>query len=261
MQLVFATSFVSDRVIYALSWTLLHSLWQGMGLALVVGILLVLTRKSKASVRYNLLSLCFLLFVIGVGVTYIIEWQQHILFYLDKPLVINYPQQDSAQFTALALGHYWLDRSWLQDGLRKGADFFDQHTFFITAVWMGILGLKSIKMGLDLWSLRRMRILGTQIPNLYWRNRLDLLATQLKLSRPVQLLESTLVQSPAALGYFKPLILVPLGLLNSLPTEQVEAILLHELAHIRRSDYLINFVQCLFENVFFFNPGLLWVSN
>jgi hypothetical protein len=86
------------------------------------------------------------------------------------------------------------------------------------------------------------------------------LANRLNINFPVQLLESELVINPSVIGFFKPLVLVPVGLFNSLPPEQVEAILLHELSHIRRSDYLINFIQCLLELIFFFNPGLLWVS-
>ena len=128
-------------------------------------------------------------------------------------------------------------------------------------MWILILSLKSLKIGLDVWQAFRMRWYKTYQASLLWRNRLEALASQIKVNRRVMLLESALVSGPATLGFLKPLILIPVGLLNNLPAEQVEAILLHELAHIRRGDYLVNFIQCLLENVFFFNPGLLWVSN
>jgi bla regulator protein blaR1 len=63
------------------------------------------------------------------------------------------------------------------------------------------------------------------------------------------------------IGHLKPVILVPVGLLANLPAEQVEAVLLHELAHIRRHDYFVNFLQTIAETVFFFNPGLVWISS
>jgi hypothetical protein len=66
---------------------------------------------------------------------------------------------------------------------------------------------------------------------------------------------------PVVIGHLKPIILIPVGLLAGLPAEQVEAILLHELAHIRRNDYFINFLQNITEAMFFFNPGLLWISS
>ena len=62
-----------------------------------------------------------------------------------------------------------------------------------------------------------------------------------------------------AIGFFKPLILVPMGLLTHLPADQLHAILLHELGHIRRQDYLVNLLQRFAETVFFFNPAVLWL--
>src|SRR5688572_11218736 len=63
------------------------------------------------------------------------------------------------------------------------------------------------------------------------------------------------------MGHLKPVILVPVGILTGLPAAEVEAVLLHELAHIRRHDYLVNFIQRAAEMLFFFNPALLWVSS
>jgi hypothetical protein len=87
------------------------------------------------------------------------------------------------------------------------------------------------------------------------------LQASLKIKRSVQLLESKLVTIPSVTGFFKPVILVPVGLLNNIPQDQVEAILLHELAHIRRSDYAVNLMQTFIEILFFFNPGILWISS
>jgi bla regulator protein blaR1 len=81
------------------------------------------------------------------------------------------------------------------------------------------------------------------------------------IAKDVLLLQSELIKVPVVIGFLKPVILVPLGLLSQLPTEQVEAVLLHELAHIRRRDYLVNLIQNLAETVFFFNPALLWISE
>ncbi|AEE48759.1 M56 family metallopeptidase [Haliscomenobacter hydrossis] len=261
MQFIFATSFVSERAIYALSWTLLHSFWQGIVLALVAGLIMLLCRKAKASARYNLLSGALLLFVIGVGISGLIQWQYQTELLSHKPLVINYPDQEVDPIATFRVGEEVVARVWAESRMHTFVAFFNRYTFVIVALWMLILGIKSIRMGMDLWYLRRVCTYRTHVPHLYWRNRMETLAEQLRISIPVQLLESELIKSPSAIGFFKPIVLVPLGLLNSLPTEQVEAILLHELAHIRRNDYLINFVQCLFENVFFFNPGLLWVSR
>lgn len=260
MQLVFATSFVSERVIYVLSWTLLHSFWQGIILALAAGLIMLVCRRSKASVRYNLLGIVLVLFVIGLVATGTILWQYHNAISSPHALEINYPDQVVAQNNEQGVGEGLVSIPWVHSQLNAFIAFIDRHTFLIVAFWMLVLGINSIRMGLDLYYLRRITLYGTLVPSLYWRNRLEVLAVQLQIQKPVQFLESALVKSPTAIGFFKPMVLVPLGLLSNLPAEQVEAILLHELAHIRRNDYLINFMQCLLEQVFFFNPGLLWVS-
>lgn len=261
MQSIFATALVSDRVIYALSWTLLHSLWQGVALAILAGMLMWWGRKQAASLRYNVLSLSLLGFVATVLLTFGLEWQFQAAYQAGKVVDIRYLTPDLGAFITAENGNIDQAKSLLQDYWQRWQVFFNQNTFFIVACWILMLSLKSIKMGLDIWSLYRMRWYRTYQPSLYWRNRLVDLTTQIKLKQSVVLLESALVPGPSALGFFKPLILIPVGLLNNLPAEQVEAILLHELAHIRRNDYVVNFMQCLLENVFFFNPGLLWVSN
>ncbi len=73
-------------------------------------------------------------------------------------------------------------------------------------------------------------------------------------------MESSAINVPAIIGMLKPVILVPMGVLASMPADQLEAVLLHELAHIRRKDYLVNLIQVMAEAVFFFSPGLRWLS-
>jgi bla regulator protein BlaR1 len=66
---------------------------------------------------------------------------------------------------------------------------------------------------------------------------------------------------PMVIGHLKPVILIPIGFINALSSEEVEAILVHELAHIRRRDYLVNLLQSFMEIVFFFNPAVIWISQ
>ncbi|HYD89892.1 MAG TPA: M56 family metallopeptidase, partial [Flavobacterium sp.] len=83
----------------------------------------------------------------------------------------------------------------------------------------------------------------------------------LYIKKKVSLNESSLINQPMVIGFFKPVVLVPIGLLSGLPPKEVEAILLHELAHIRRNDYLINLLQSFLETIFFFNPFFYWLSS
>ncbi len=70
---------------------------------------------------------------------------------------------------------------------------------------------------------------------------------------------SSLVQTPSVVGWLRPIVLMPVGVLAGLPSEQVEALLLHELAHIRRYDYLINVLQSVIESLLFYHPAVWWL--
>jgi uncharacterized protein (TIGR03435 family) len=94
-----------------------------------------------------------------------------------------------------------------------------------------------------------------------WQQAVDRLKARLRVSRPVRLLVSSLVQTPAVVGWLRPVVLVPIGALAGLPPEQVEALLLHELAHIRRHDYLVNIAQSVVEALLFYHPAVWWISG
>ncbi len=79
--------------------------------------------------------------------------------------------------------------------------------------------------------------------------------------RRVSLRASTLIEAPMAMGWLRPVILVPVGALAGLSTAQIEGLLAHELAHIRRHDYLVNLLQSLAEAVLFYHPAVWWVSR
>ena len=112
-----------------------------------------------------------------------------------------------------------------------------------------------------LYQVRRLRRNSIVPAGESWNERLRVLARRLEIKRAVTLLQSGLVQSPATLGFLKPAILVPLGMFANLPPDQVETILLHELAHIRRCDFAANLMLHFTEAIFFFNPGVRWVAS
>ncbi len=84
---------------------------------------------------------------------------------------------------------------------------------------------------------------------------------RLGLRRAVPVLRSTLAQVPVVIGYLRPVVLVPVSLMTSIPTRQLEAILAHELAHVRRHDFVVNLLQTLVETLFFYHPAIWWLSR
>jgi bla regulator protein BlaR1 len=108
--------------------------------------------------------------------------------------------------------------------------------------------------------VQRLKHYQTQPLGARWQQKVDDLREKLELRKPVKLLESLQVKVPMAIGYLKPVILVPVGAISGLSEKQVEAILAHELAHIYRHDYVFNLLQTLVETIFFYHPGMWWIS-
>jgi thiol-disulfide isomerase/thioredoxin len=94
-----------------------------------------------------------------------------------------------------------------------------------------------------------------------WRRRAEALARRLRLRREVRLVESLVLQVPAAIGWLRPVVLIPSSALTGIQPDLLEAVLLHELAHIRRHDYLVNLLQTVVETLGFFHPAVWWVSR
>ncbi len=94
-----------------------------------------------------------------------------------------------------------------------------------------------------------------------WSTKLEPLKSKLALRGHVTLLESALVRVPSVIGWLKPVILLPPATLSGLTVPQLEAVLLHELAHIKRRDYLVNLLQSLVETLFFYHPAARWLSK
>ena len=90
---------------------------------------------------------------------------------------------------------------------------------------------------------------------------LQQIAKRLGVERAVRLLASANVDVPSVVGHFKPVILLPASLISGLTPDEIEAILAHELAHIRRHDYLINLIQTTFETLLFYHPAVWWISR
>jgi uncharacterized protein (TIGR03435 family) len=94
-----------------------------------------------------------------------------------------------------------------------------------------------------------------------WQRILDQLKSRISVSRPVRLLVSGLLEAPATMGWLHPIVLVPVGALTGLPPAQIKALLLHELAHVRRYDYLVHILQNAVDAIFFYHPAVWWVSG
>src|SRR5262249_683150 len=130
-------------------------------------------------------------------------------------------------------------------------------------LWLYALGLVLMlaRFAVNLRHLHTLKTRGISAPGEKWASLVTYWRKYLGIARPVRLFISERVNVPVMLGALKPVILLPLATVNHLSTEQVEAILLHELAHIKRHDYLLNMLQVALETILFFNPFVWLISR
>jgi bla regulator protein BlaR1 len=145
--------------------------------------------------------------------------------------------------------------------MRRITDEVNEHASAIALLWMLFLFGQLIRMAAGLYRIGRIRRHGKLPPTDAWMEKLATLAAQLGIKRRVSLLQTGSVSVPAVIGLLKPAILLPIGMLAHLPPDQLETVLLHELAHIKRNDLLTNLLLHFAEIVFFFNPGLRWLCS
>src|SRR5580658_5291646 len=247
---------IPETIIRALCWTLLHSLWQGLILAIVAGGVMLLTKKAPSATRYALLATLVMGFLLVSGYTFFRELQSPIV---RTPANLQQvaPVTDAAGLSTIPAQDQPI-RTTFSDQL---VQYFNLHASVVVVVWFIVFMARFGKLLSGLVYAQRVRHYQTSAAPVDWQERLAALVERLKISRPVRLLESALIKVPVAVGWLKPVILVPVGMLAQLPADQVESILLHELAHISRRDYLFNLAQNIIDTLFFFNPALLWVSS
>ncbi len=276
MEASTTNTFLSDHIIKALCSTLMHSLWQGILLALVTGAIIVFTKKASAAHRYNLLIGALALFALGVTMTFITQLQKQagnnitaVAYptgtpaggtYTSEAHVSNAHPAATMPLAALASGPI-AQQSGRTDVTGTVINYFNSHYNIIVLIWFLIICAKSVQMAVGLHSVFHLKRTKVFAAGKDLENRVLELATQLHIRQTIRLLESGIAKVPMVIGHLKPVILIPIGLINSLTTDEVEAILVHELAHIRRRDYLVNLLQSFMEIIFFFNPAVLWISQ
>jgi beta-lactamase regulating signal transducer with metallopeptidase domain len=128
--------------------------------------------------------------------------------------------------------------------------------FPIIGIWRGCLCV-SIRMTGGIFVMQKLRkaALYSLPENLL--KRFMVLSHLMNIRRKVMIYKSSEIKVPSVLGYLRPVILLPISVAAQIPVEQLEAIVAHELAHIRRHDYLVNLFQSVMEALFFYNPALL----
>lgn len=252
----------SEQFIYALGWTLIHSLWQGAFIGLLIAVAMVLLHKYSAKLRYFIYSIS-LLVVAGLAVvTFISSYAT----FQSSDVKSNLPASTSGVFfnsgeTTMSISGPAKESGRMKTFLISTATYCRTHIPLFVTIWLlGMLAFMLRFLG-GYALVRRYKHHRTKPVRGEWEQRFARLAQRSGITQKVRLLESALIKLPMVIGYLKPVVLLPLGAISGVPAEQMEAILAHELAHIRRRDYLVNLIQSLLEVIFFYHPVVWWLSK
>lgn len=246
-----------SALVRGITWTLIHSIWIGIITSLMGAVILWLMPNLTAKLRYRLLCINLFIFIaLNAGVFYKEVTDNYRTAIFDKPLasladkLLNADHLISVQADK---ANWAVAMSVMR--------FLDSEAYLLFGVWLTCFVFKLISLSGGIFYIRKMLKAEKSYLPVEWKNKVNSFGKSLGIRRYVAVVMSKEVKTPFTWGIFRPFIMLPAGLMLQLPPEQVESILWHELAHIGRHDYLIGFVQSLLEAVFFFNPGLLWLSG
>ncbi|MBI1313696.1 TIGR03067 domain-containing protein [bacterium] len=289
--------FVAETLVERLGWVLLHSLWQFALVALLAGAAVRALRRNSASMRHGVLVVAVaVLTSVPLATWMLLPAESPPDTFPTAEAVVPVPDAIPvvhAEFTVAPLprDRVLLDEATqpplmqpptpanalqesLPDALSSTATarhrplWLEQVTValqpwlvWIVAAWSCGAVLCSLRPLLGWHTLRRMRCVGLSPVSNDVLAAASRISTRLGVRRAVRVLQSALTQVPVVVGYVRPMILLPVSLLTNLPPDQWEAILAHELAHVRRHDFLINLLQTLAETLFFYHPAVWWLSH
>jgi len=234
----------------ALGFTVLHSLWQALLIGVLVTGILRCVPSRLSTVRYA---------VAGSGLLAIFAVSVATFLYL-LPAGDTAAAQTPSFAGVFQFSTLTSEVSSLRQLLGQATTFLHSIVPFVVLAWtMGTL-LFFLRLFGGWWYTTRLKQQALPLDEA-WTVRMNDLLQQFNIRRVVTLAESTMVQAPVVIGYLKPIILLPLGMCAGLSTTQLESILIHELVHIRRHDYLVNLLQSVVEALFFFNPFAWMISG
>ena len=256
----------------AAGWTLLHFIWQGILIVISLKIALRFLRSHSAGARYIASCAALVVMLAAPVITF-----SHLVRDAD-----SFNAKDRLQTAATAANERAGAGAQLNDAgqskllsqsasdsllsqenasaLRRIEDQLNRVAPYILLVWLAGVVLLFVRF-ISSWrgTCALKRGVGPSLGR--WQAILDQLARRVRVSRPVRLCESALVEVPTVVGWLRPLILFPAEALTGLEPKQLRALLAHELAHIRRYDYLVNMLQALVEILLFYHPAVWWVSR
>lgn len=241
-------------LIHSMGWSLIHSIWQGILVYVVLRVLLYLLPAGNARLRYRSAYLSLIVVLAWFAGNFYSEWQRLQGITIKVTEGGTDPSGARVFFIKTLQDH----GSYLNDSL---ALQIERYFPLLSGVYiLGVLFL-CVRFVLNILQVLSYKRRGVHVPDEDTLSFFENLKTRLEINRSVKLMITERLNMPVVFGAIKPVILLPLASLSQLSPDQLEAILIHELGHIKRNDYLLNILQTVAETVLFFNPFAWMISS
>jgi len=258
---------LQEPLAQAIGWALLHFVWQGALVGALAAAALAALRRSDADVRYTVAAIALAVMgtlpIVTAVQTYNAAVAERTPVAVDSRAVVEaattgtpavMSRAEVPSITAVPdPPSVWSSIA----ALRNVEPWIPA----MVASWLAGVAVLTLRLFTGWIWVQRMKSHGAFSARRELQLAVARLSKRLHIYRPVRLLESTRVDVPTVIGWLKPVILLPVSALAGLSQAQVEAILAHELAHIRRHDYLVNLLQALLETLLFYHPAVWWLSG
>lgn len=243
---------IPENLLYALGWTLVHSIWQIVLIGASLWVLLKLFVRQSSAFKYNLALGSLAVSCLAALGTFIYEFGIPSNSALTSEVVLDAIVWSQLSEISSASPETWVSKMvlWIESQLPILVNFW-----FVGAILFMFRLVNSLS---EIRILRKSSSINLD-PEL--NETVAAMASKLGITKKVQLRISEVGLSPITFGFLKPVILIPAGLLFQLSPAQLEAIISHELAHVKRNDYLANLLQSSLEVIFFYHPCFWWMSQ
>jgi len=248
----------------ALGWALLSSVWQIALIAAVAAAVLALVRRGAADVRYVVSAIALALMLTWPAVTAWSTWSELAappagrIVGAAAPAPLAEPHGVAASVETPAARGEAPRAAVGSFAPRQGSG---RWLPLVLTVWLGGVMLFSLRLVMGWVLVERLRLAARRPAGEAVERMVARVSRRLHVAGRVAAFESAAIAVPAVIGWMKPVLLVPASAIGGLSPDQLEAILAHEIAHVRRHDYLVNLLQTVVETLLFYHPAVWWVSR
>ena len=249
------SSWISPQLAHALGWALLHFLWQGVALAAICYGIMAACRTASA--RYVMALSTLVLMLAAPVVTFVVLRNSFPAEGTNTSRVAPVPSVATANLPPIAASA----PSSPTASPTPPTPLRPDTLLWLVEAWFAGVAFFSLRTAGGLIVVHRMRRNRTRPVAAALLEKCLALERRMRLSRVIRYCECLVLEAPAVIGWFRPVVLLPVTALSGLSEDQLAAVISHELAHIRRLDCFVNLFQIAAETLLFYHPAIWWLNK